>query len=81
MSYLDRSFVSPSGRHDSLELRRLLCRIQPSDVLDDDMEVAEEERAIPAFHAAAHTYFYPLPGRGSANLRIDRWYVSSLHAG
>ena len=77
---LDRSFVSPPGRHDSLALRRLLGRVQLSDVLDDDMDMAEEDRDVPAFHAASHTYFYTLPGGGSASSRLDRWYVSSRHA-
>ena len=55
--HLDRSFVSRPGRHDSIALRRLLGRAQLSDVLDDDMEQAEDERAIAHFHAKAHTYF------------------------
>ena len=54
---LDRSIVSPPGRHDSLALRRLLDQLQLCDVLEDDMERAEEERSISAFHATAHTYF------------------------
>ena len=45
---LERSFVSPTGRHDSLALRRLLGRAQLSDVLDDDIEIAEAERAMTA---------------------------------
>ncbi|CAI5712600.1 unnamed protein product [Peronospora destructor] len=56
--WLDRSFASPPGRHDYLALRWLLSRTQLSDVLEDEMEQAEEERAISAFHAAVHTYFY-----------------------
>ena len=59
---LDRSFISPPGRHDSLALRRLLGRAQLSDILDGDMEIVEEERAVPAIQAEAHTYFYTLPG-------------------
>ena len=39
---LDRSFISPPGRHDFLKLRRLLGRAQISDVLDGDIEIAEE---------------------------------------
>ena len=54
---LDRYFVLPPGRHDSLAMRRLLGRAQLRDVLDDDMEIAEEERAVPAFQVAAHTLF------------------------
>ena len=73
---LDRSFVSPPGRHDSLALRRLLGRAQLSDVLHEDMDITEEVRAVPSFQAAAHTYFYTLPGGGSASSRLDRWYVS-----
>ena len=61
---LDRSFVSPPGRHDSLALRRLLGRAQLSDVLHEDMDITEEVRAVPSFQAAAHTYFYTLPGGG-----------------
>ena len=52
---LNCSFVSPPGRHDSLALRRLLDQAQLCDVLEDDMERVEEERAISAFHATAHT--------------------------
>ena len=48
-SLLDRSFVSPPGRHDSLALRRLLSLAQLSDVLDDDMKIDREEIAVPAF--------------------------------
>ena len=44
------------------------------------MERAGEEKTISAFHATAHTYFYTLPGGGSASSRLDRWYVSALHA-
>ena len=65
---LDRSFVSPPGRHDSLALGRLLDQAQLCDVLEDDMEQAEEERVISAFHA----HFYTLPGGGSASSRLDR---------
>ena len=46
---LDRSFVLPPGRHDSLALRRLLNQAQLCDVLEDDMERADEERAISPF--------------------------------
>ena len=77
---LDRSFVSRPGRHDSIALRRLLGRAQLSDVLDDDMEQAEDERAIAHFHATAHTYFYTLPGGGSDGSHLDRWYVSAGHS-
>ena len=77
---MDLSFISPPGRHDSLALRRLLGRVQLTDVLDDDMEIAEEERAEPFFQEAAHTYFYTLTGGGPATSRLDRWYVSSRHA-
>ncbi|CAI5702020.1 unnamed protein product [Peronospora effusa] len=77
---LDRSFLSPPGRHDSQALRRLLGQTQLCDVLEDDMERAEEERAISSFYAAAHTYFYTLPGSKLASSRLDRWYVSALHA-
>ena len=57
---LDLSFKSLPGRHGSLALRRLLGRAQLRNVLNSDMEIAEEERAVPAFQAAAHTYFYTL---------------------
>ncbi|TDH70247.1 hypothetical protein CCR75_000195 [Bremia lactucae] len=77
---LDRSFVSPPGRHDSIALRRLLGRAQLSDVLDEDMKQAEYERAIAHFHATEHTYFYTLPGGGSASFRLDRWYVSDIYS-
>ena len=43
-------------------LRRLFGRPQISDVLDDYMEIAKDEIAVPAFQAAAHTYLYTLPG-------------------
>ena len=64
---LDRSFVSPPGKHVLLALRRLLDQAQLCDVLEDDMERAEEEKAISAFHATVHTYFYTFPGGGSAS--------------
>ena len=35
---LERSFVSPPGRHCSLALRRLLGQAQLCDVLEDDMD-------------------------------------------
>ena len=76
---LDRPFISPPGRHYYLALRQLLGRAQLSDVLDGDMKITEEEKSVPEFHAAAHTYFYTLPGGGSASSRLDRWYVSSRH--
>ena len=77
---LDRSFVSPFGRHDSLTLRRLLDQAQLCDVHEEDMERAKEERAISAFHATTYTYFYTFPGGGSASSSLYRWYVSALHA-
>ena len=58
-------------------MRRLLGRAQLSDVLDGDMEIAGEERAVPAFDAAAHTFIYTIPGDNSASSRLDRWYISS----
>ena len=76
---LDRSFISPPGRHDSLALRRLLGRAQLGDVLDADMEIDEEKRALLEFQAAAHIYFYTLSGGNSASSRLDRWYVSYRH--
>ena len=80
MPQLDRSFVSPPGRHDSLALRWLLGRAHLSDVLDDDMERAGKDRAIAGFHATAHTYFHTVPGGGSAISRLDRWYVTARHS-
>ncbi|TDH70315.1 hypothetical protein CCR75_009217 [Bremia lactucae] len=61
-------------------MRRLIGQAQLSDVFYDEMEIAEEEKAVLAFQAAAHTYFYTLPGSGSATSRLDRVYVSSRHA-
>ena len=69
----------PPGRHDSLSLRWRLGRAHFSDVLDDDMETAKEERAVTAFQAEAHTYFYTLLGGGSSSSRLDRWYMFSRH--
>ena len=43
------------------------------------MKISEEDRAVPAFHAASHTYFYTLPRGGSSSSRLDQWYVSSRH--
>ena len=62
-----------------MALRRLLSRAQLSDVLDDDLKIAEYEREVPTFKAAAHTYFYTRMGGNSASSRRDRWYVSSRH--
>ena len=59
---LERSLISAPGRHDSLALQQILSRVQLSAVLDDDMEIAEEERAVRALQAASHTYSYTLPG-------------------
>ena len=53
---LDRSFISSPRRHNSLAMHRFLGRAQLSDVLDDGIEIAEEERAVPAFQAVDHTY-------------------------
>ena len=46
---LERSFVSPPGRRDPLELLRLLGRAHLSNVLDDDMERAEKDRPLRVF--------------------------------
>ena len=70
VSQFDRSFVSPPGRHDTLGLRRLLRRAQLSDGSENEMKIAEEDRAVPVFHAAAHTYLYAWPGGGSSSLRL-----------
>ena len=43
------------------------------------METAKEERAVTAFQAEAHTYFYTLLGGGSSSSRLDRWYMFSRH--
>ena len=53
---LDRSFVSPHRRNVSVALRWLLGQAQLSDVLDDDMDQAEDERAIAHFHATTHIF-------------------------
>ena len=63
----DLYFVSPPGRHDSLALRQLLVQAQISDVLEDEMELAEQDRFKSILHAAAHIYFYTIPGDGLAN--------------
>ena len=55
-SHLGLSFVSPQGSHDSLKLRRILDQARLRDALEDGMEVAGENRAIPAFHAESRTY-------------------------
>ena len=55
-----------------MALRRLLGRVQLSDVLDDYMDIAIEERTVTAFQAASHIYFYTLPGGGSTSSRLDR---------
>ena len=46
---LERSLISAPGRHDSLALQQILSRVQLSAVLDDDMEIAEEERVLQRF--------------------------------
>ena len=76
---IDRSYVTPAIRHDSPALRRLLTRAQMSDVPEDEIERAVDERS-PEFPASAHTYFYTPAGGGAANSRLDRCYVSSCHA-
>ena len=53
-----------------MALRRLLARAQMSDVLEDEMEGAEEERKLSAFHAAAHTYFFTLSGVAPPDLGL-----------
>ena len=78
--HLDRSYTTTTGRHDSPALRRLLARVQMSDVLEDELQRIEDERSISEFYSAAHTYFYTLPGGGTASSRLDRWYVSSRNA-
>ena len=77
---LDRSLKSLPRIHDALALRRLLLRAHLNDVLKDAMGIAGDDRDIPPFQAAALTYSYTLPDGESANLRVDRWYVSSRHA-
>lgn len=69
---LDRCFASLPVRHGFLALRRLVGRAQLSDFLEAAMELAEEEKVITAIQAAAHTYFYTLPGVGSASYHLDR---------
>ena len=57
---LDRSFVSPPGRHDSLALRRLPGRAHLIDVLEDDMERAEKDWDVACFmrrHALIFTLY------------------------
>ena len=61
---LDRLFVSPPSRNDSLALGRLLGRAHLSDVFHDDMERAEKDQAVAGFHATAHTNFYTVSGGG-----------------
>ena len=67
---LDRSFVSPPDRHNSLALRRLIDQAQLCDVLKDDLGRQQEERAISAFHATAHTYFLHFAWRRIGKLSI-----------
>uniref|UniRef100_M4C4A4 Endonuclease/exonuclease/phosphatase domain-containing protein n=1 Tax=Hyaloperonospora arabidopsidis (strain Emoy2) TaxID=559515 RepID=M4C4A4_HYAAE len=41
--HLDRSYKTTTGRHDSPALRRLLARVQMSDVLEDELRRIEDE--------------------------------------
>lgn len=75
-----RYSASSLGRHDYLALRQVIGRVQLSDVLYDAMQLGNEKRAIPAFHAAEKTYFYTLSGGASSSAGLDSLYVSSLHA-
>ena len=46
---LDSSVVSSPGKHDSLDLCRLLGRAHLRDVLDEYKEIAEKDRVIAGF--------------------------------
>ncbi|TDH73981.1 uncharacterized protein CCR75_003321 [Bremia lactucae] len=67
---------------DSIALRRLLGRAQLSDVLDDDIEQAEDEQAIAHFHATAHTLFLHIVRRwiGQLPSRSLDWGAASCSA-
>ena len=54
--------VLSSCRSIDMNRWRLRGQAQLCDVLEDDIERAEEERVISVFHATAHTYFYTFPG-------------------
>ena len=77
---INRSLTSSSGRHEFLAIRRPLGRVQLRGVFEDAMEQADEEQGIPAFHAAAYTYFYTLPGVASSSSRLHRWYMNFINA-
>ena len=62
-----------------MALRRLLARAHIRDVLKGDIDRADDDRELIAFHAAAHIFFYTLPGGGSTNSRLDLYYVIALH--
>ena len=76
----DRFFVSPPGRSNSLILRWQFGKKLFSDVLEDELQLAGDDRAISPFQAAAHTYLYTLRGGELASSRRDRGYVSFRHA-
>ena len=44
------------------------------------MGIVEEERTVPEFHSASHTYLCTLPGGGSVSSRLVKYNESSWHA-
>ncbi|KAF1336803.1 reverse transcriptase, partial [Globisporangium splendens] len=75
----DRSYTPTVKHHDSGALRKLIEAWNLVDVLTDDALEAVDAREIPAFQKRHHTYFYTLPGGGTASSRLDRWYCSRDH--
>ena len=61
---LNHSFITTPGRFISLALRRLLSQTQLRYVFADDIKLVGIDRAIPAFHAAAHTPLHTFTGGG-----------------
>ena len=77
---LDRSFVYPPGRHDSLALRRLLGRSHLSGVLDEDMERAKTTGPLRVF-MRQHTFIFTLCQVVARPVHVsNRCYVTARHS-
>lgn len=77
---VDRSYHRAGNAHGSSALRRLLDAWDCSDVLEQGIQEALDDRTYAEFWATHHTYGYTLPDGNHATGRLDRWYVQRSYA-
>ncbi|KAE8913531.1 hypothetical protein PF003_g2998 [Phytophthora fragariae] len=70
----DRSFGPTANDYYSPSLDNLLQRWHLHDSVETQLPNPADPESLRQFYSEHHTHEYPLPGRGLASSRLDRWY-------